>query len=297
MSKTILITGAGGVLAKKLIEKFRTDNEYNVIASSRNIDEIAPKNMYLNYVNNDDLINTNVMEKVDIIINCAFPRTEDEMILQEAREFFQCLVSKAVDFNVKGFINISSQSVYGNYRKYPSSEVEQVKPEDNYANTKLLCEKLGYSLTQNSLTHYTDIRLASLIGQEYPERVINKMIKGAVKTHKISVQNDKNIMGYLDVSDATEGLYQFVKNSKPENWKTIYNFGPEYENAINLEKFALIIKSLFEYINLNIELEINRAENADKLCTMDSSWFYEAAGWEPKIPIEKSIEKIFHSMV
>ena len=293
MSKNILITGANGALAQKLIEKYKTDDKYNIIASTRNIQNLKTRLAGVNYINNTDLIETEILKNIDIIVNCAFPRTEDIKAMYEAMLFYKCLVLKSIDMGTKGFINISSQSVYGSYRETPSYEISNLNPEDVYALTKCEIEDIGWALARNSSLKLTSIRLASLIGKEYPQRVINKMIKFGYQNKKIAVQNDKNIFGYLDIEDAAEGIYQFIKNSDIEKWKAIYNFGPKPDYSQNLAFIAKEIKKLFEKRNIKIELEIIKKEKADKLQTMNSKWFYEDSNWQPKITLEKSIEKIF----
>lgn len=294
--KNILITGANGILAKKLIEKFNDDDNYKVIASSRNIPNLLHSNE-INYIKNEDLITTNILKDVDIIINTAFPRSENTEELYSAMQFFECLVLKAIEEEVKGIINISSQSVYGSCRENPSFEINNLHPENNYAITKIACESIGWALTKNSLTKLTNIRLASLIGTEYSQRVINKMIQNAYNTHKIEVYNDKNILGYLDVEDAVNGLYEFVKNSTLKNWKPVYNFGQKYQNLASLKKIAQIIRNLFKIINFEIESNINETENADISCLMDSRCFYDDSNWEPNIPIENTIQRIFQQLI
>lgn len=293
MYKNILITGANGALAQKLIEKYKTDDKYNIIASTRNIQNLKTRLAGVNYINNTDLIETEILKNTDIIVNCAFPRTEDIKAMYEAMLFYKCLVLKSIDMGTKGFINISSQSVYGSYRETPSYEINDLNPEDIYALTKCLIEDIGWALAKDTPLKLTSIRLASLIGVEYPERVINKMIKFGYQNKKIAVQNDKNIFGYLDIEDAAEGIYQFIKNSDIEKWKAIYNFGVKPDYSQNLAFIAKEIKKLFEKRNIKIELEIIKKEKADKLQIMNSKWFYEDSNWQPKITLEKSIEKIF----
>ena len=293
MYKNILITGANGILAQKLIEKYNNKSQYNITASTRNIQNLKTRLAGVNYINNTDLIETEILKNTDIIVNCAFPRTEDISAMYEAMLFYKCLVLKSIDMGVKGFINISSQSVYGSYRETPSYEINDLNPEDIYALTKCLMEDIGWALAKDTPLKLTSIRLASLIGKEYPQRVINKMIKFGYQNKKIAVQNDKNIFGYLDIEDAAEGIYQFIKNSDIEKWKVIYNFGVKPDYSQNLAFIAKEIKKLFEKRNIKIELEIIKKEKADKLQIMNSKWFYEDSNWQPKITLEKSIEKIF----
>lgn len=297
MKKTLLITGANGALANKLIKKFANDDNYKIFASTRNLNSLKILIDGVKYISNQDLINTEILKDMDYVLNCAFPRTQDIGLLDSAKNNFHKLICRCVEVNVKNFINISSQDIYGNYREIPSYEHEY-NPQTNYAKTKLECEALVKKVIKDYSNdmNYTNIRLASLIGVEYPERVINKMINFAKNNKKITVQNYKNVFCYMDIDDAVCGLYNFVKNSNPKKWKDVYNFGvkPDYDG--NLLYIAQIIKNLFDKKGETIELEILRKEKADKLCLMNSEWFYKDSNWQPQISLEESIKQIFLKM-
>lgn len=292
----ILITGAGGILAQKLIDKFLINGNYNIVSSTRNVNSLLNKQNGIKYVNNTDLITTDILKNTDIIINCAFPRSQDTIALYEAMHFFELLVLKAIDLKVKGIINISSQSVYGSYREIPSRETDNLKPEDIYAFAKIACESIGWALTKESDTKHTNIRLASLIGKEYPQRAINKMVINADKAGKIEIQNDKNVLGYMDIDDAAEGLYAFVNNSDIDYWKTVYNLGQNSANEITMAEYAKIIQKQFDNNNKKLEIILNSKDKADKLCLMNSNWFYEISQWKPKKKISDFIEKLVNSL-
>lgn len=290
--KDILITGVNGVLAGKLINLFVKDSNYNIAASTRDMTKLARTHYKVKYISNDDLISKDIIKDFDFVIHCAFPTNLEVKDMFSATQFFQTLLSKSIEMKVKNFINISSQSVYGNYREYPSHEPEAA-PENIYALTKYNLECLGIEMTRCSEINYTNLRLASLIGNEFPERVINKMIKIALQTKKITVQNDKNIFGYVDADDISMAIYSFVENSMPDNWRKIYNVGGIPNSQENLEYIACIIKNLFKNINIDIQVDVNKQEKADKLCWMNSEHFYKASKWKPQFTLEKTIEKIF----
>lgn len=296
MNKTILITGANGTLAKKLIEKLSSDDNFQICASSRNIEK-THRFDNVQYINNVDLIKTDILSKVDFILNCAFPRDFKAEILAEAMEFYAALVEKAVEQKVKGIINISSQDIYGTYRENPSSENDKIHPENNYALTKHACEIIGSTAVKNSDTKLTNIRLGSLIGKEYPERVINKIITRAFDTKSISINNDKNVFGYMDVEDAVNGLIAFVNNSNPKDWAGIYNFGAKFSEQRNFEYIANTIRECFRNNNIDINLQVQNAEKADRLCLLNSKEFYLIANWQPEISLRQSIENIFAQIV
>ena len=290
---TILITGASGALARKLIYKFSQDSNFEVTAVSSNPDKIVVPIRNVKYVSIDKLLICRELKKdFDFIIHTAFPRKFEVEDMFKGSQIFEAVLLQAIATGTKNFINISSQSVYGNYRETPSSEYTQVNPQDIYALTKYHCESIGLALAERKI-NYTNIRLASLIGSEYPERVINKMINNAIKNNSITVMNDKDTFGYLHINDAVDGLYNFIKNSNPNEWKKIYNLGAISDYSENLEYIANIIKGLFASRGIEIKVTVNKQEKANKLCLQNSEWFYKEANWEPHITLKTAIEQIF----
>ena len=295
MSKTILITGANGTLAKKLIEKLSTDNDFEVCASSRNI-ETGSQFDNIEYVTNIDLVRTDFMSNVDVIVHCAFPREYNPDVLANAMTFYNSLVLKAVETNVKGIINISSQSVYGTYRENSALETTTVHPESDYALAKYACELIGLATVRNTDTKLTNIRLGSLIGIEYPERVINKIIKKASETKSISIDNDKTVFGFMDVEDAVTGLLKFIRNTETQNWSETYNFGAKRQEQRDFKRIVELISNCFKKNGIEIDLKINEAPEADKLCCLNSQKFYSEINWKPEISLKESIERIFNDI-
>ncbi len=292
----ILITGANGALAKKVIDEFLTDDNFEIYASTRCPETCRNAKKEVKYISNDSLLNTDVLKNIDYVLHCAFPRNYEAVDMFSAMNFFEKLLNTSIEKGVKNFVNISSQSIYGNYRNHPSTELE-ASPSDIYALTKYSCEHLGLAVAKNSNIKFANIRLASLIGNEFPERVINKMIKFAFEKYAITVQNDKNVFGFMHIDDAAKGLYKFIANSNPEMWKPVYNFGVKSNCNENLEYIASVIRELFSGKNMKIDITVNTCEKPDKLCLMDSSSFYGDAKWEPQITLKNAIEKIFFEII
>lgn len=292
----ILITGANGALAKKVINILSEDSNFEIIVSTRNLENISTPFSNIEYVSNQDLLEKDVLKNLDFVLHTAFPRKFEVKDMFEGALFFESLLQKAFEMNVKNFINISSQSVYGNYRELPSKEDDKLNPQDIYALTKYECERIGLALTKNEDINFTNIRLASLIGSEFPERVINKMINFAIKNGAISVQNDKNAFGYLHINDAAEGVCKFIKNTNPNEWKSVYNLGANSNPTENLAYISGIIKELCTSRGINVEVTINEQEKADKLCLQNSQLFYNDARWEPKLTLKEAIRLIFEEV-
>ena len=91
----ILITGANGALAKKVINILSEGNSFEILVSSRNPNKIIEKFDDIKYLSNNDLLKTDILKDVDFILHTAFPRNFDLKDMFEATSFFEALLRKA----------------------------------------------------------------------------------------------------------------------------------------------------------------------------------------------------------
>lgn len=291
--KKILITGANGVLAGKVLERLMQNKNIAVCAATRDKESFEKQCPDIVCVGYEDIFRTDFLKDIDLVLNCAFPRQFDMDILGKALGWYDALLSKAAEMNVQGLVNISSQSVYGNYREDFVDESGAIMPQDSYALTKYAGELLGHRASSAGNMRVTNLRLASLIGTEYPERVVNKIIVNAFNQPNISINNDKNVFGYMDIDDAAEGIAVFMEKTSAAEWERIYNVGIVSENFKNFAWTAECIASLFEDKGMKKNLEIQKKDKADKLCLMSSEKFYGITEWKPKTSLEETVGKIF----
>lgn len=295
--KKILVTGGTGVLAHKIAVELLKNPKYCVYVSTRNVEQYKKSNPTVDCVSNEDIFYTDFLNCFDFIINCAFPRQFDTQILGVAIDWYNRLLLQADQMKVKAFINISSQSLYGNYRETFVTEDANVHPQDTYALVKYACELLSKNLLPYTKMKITHLRLASLIGNEYPERVINKIISNAKEHDCISINNDKNVFGYMDLEDAVSGIAAFIQNSDYLNWDFCYNLGVQQSEFKDFSFIAQSIAKLFAERGERKTLEIHQKGKAEKLCRMDSENFYMTAKWKPHFSLDAAIEKIFRELI
>lgn len=292
-----MVTGGTGVLAHKIVMGLLKDKNYCVYVSTRNAEQYKKINDDVPCISNEEVFHANFLKDFDLIINCAFPRQFDTHILSDALAWYNNLLLQAVQMHVKSFLNISSQSLYGNYRENFVTENAVISPQDTYALTKYACELLSKNICSFDNMKITHLRLASLIGNEYPERVINRMILTAKENDSISINNGKNIFGYMDIEDAVSGILAFIKNTQCEDWDFCYNLGIEQHEFKDFSYIAQTIVNLFAQHGAVKKLEIQKKDKADKLCLMNSEKFYSASHWNPHFTLEATIEKIFMNLI
>lgn len=291
----IVVTGAGGFLGRELVSQLVECNKYNVFALTSSKDELEnyfAGNAKVIVFDRDVLFRQNIkIDKTDILINCAFPRSADKD-LADGMEYVKNVLESAVQNRIGAVINISSQSVYSPKRNRPANEGEKVQLTSMYAVGKYATELLTQSICQE--IPYTNIRLASLIGPGFDQRVTNKLVDIALDKKNLLIKTGKQYWGFLDVEDAARGIKSLLK--VPLNkWRKIYNLGSN--NAYTMLEIAQMIKKVLKE-TYDIEISINtEVAESEQSSALDSMSIQQDTGYTPQISLEESIRRIISKKI
>lgn len=287
----VIITGSGGLLGTELLNQLKNYEEVEVYALTSKYSSLVTK--YKNNRNiricNSSITAVNKMEltKEDILINCAFPRDiQADMAsgLKYIKEILEVVVYKGIG----KVINISSQSVYSQNRVCPAKEGDTVKLESMYSVGKYATELLTESICKN--INYTNIRLASLIGVQFEQRITNKLVKQVIQHNDLRIIGGQQIFSFLDVRDAASALIKMVQ-LPTNNWKKIYNLGTN--EAYTLSELTEIIISIGKKsFCLNARMEVEKKDNWQNF-QLDSSIFYRQFNWLPCYKIQDTVKEIY----
>lgn len=294
---TVVITGAGGFLGRNLLSLLRTEDVKVAAVTSKSQEELyrlSGKSDWkerLVVVAQDDYEEIKrVLRDASFLINCGFPRVMDGSSLANGMKFISWLFSLAKQQDVNAVINISSQSVYDQHRSKPAVETDPVSPDSPYALAKYATE-LMLNWTCEGLPS-TNIRLASLIGPGFNQRVINKMIISARERAQIDVNEQGSKFGYLDCLDAARGIIALLA-SNPDNWLTEYNLGAK--RPYTLTELATIIKKRRASYGLSTKVVVSQSDGKSINSSLNSEQFTALTGWHPLISMEESADRIIRS--
>lgn len=288
---SILITGASGFLGSSLALSLASQRNAVVYALTSNpwkLEDYADMEYFkLVDINKEELV-TRAFKQSDCVINCAFPRNADATGLATGLNYVCNVFSMAADFRVGSIINVSSQSVYSRHRTFPATENDTVCPESSYAVAKYASELMLNKICSNLI--HTNIRLASLIGPQFEQRVVNKLVKQAESGKSLTIRDDGSLYGFLDIEDAVSGL-EMLLSRKGNSWKQVYNLG--LDEGLTLTQIAYTVRQLCPYPNSSVYDVVEVVDNAAQSnSTLDSSLFRSEFSWQPNIGLAKSIEKI-----
>ena len=287
-SKTVMVTGAGGFLGRNLVAELASRGHAVYAVTSKSEGELGASELAAVVPNRDFEAIAELMDGADVLVNCAFPRNVDGYQLADGMDYLQRVFAIAGASQVGAVVNISSQSVYSQTRTEPAREDTPVCLESKYAVAKYASEQLLEAYCGDK--PHTNIRLASLIGPGFDQRVVNKMVRRALESGVIEVCDNGSRFGYLDVLDAADALVA-VCESDPDEWEQVYNLGPE--GGVTLTEIAeCAAKEVGARCGRQVKLRMGGSDSQATSSVLDSALFDRSFDWEARNSLLETVKRI-----
>lgn len=304
-----LITGSCGFIGSNFVRKFynliNEKQNFNKICSIDKMEQNFTKNNY--YINNhhnfyigditNKLLIQNIfeLEKPDYIIHFAAESHVDKSI-EDPSKFInsnvlgtQVLIDAAIKFNIKKFIYVSTDEVYGQLLDSQASSWQEdalTNPRNPYSASKLSGELLLKAAHQTFGLNYIITRCCNNFGpRQSNKNFIPKIIKSIINNEKMPIYGDgKQIREWIYVEDHCKAL---IKLAESEIINDTFNVSTGWEMT-NLEMFSVIANfmgkghDLVEFVKDRPGHDFRYAINANKI---------KSIGWKPTFDFSKSIEK------
>lgn len=279
--KQMIITGAGGFLGTEIISQCIENGEYEIYALTSKPEELTEKYRDCPRFH---LYGGEILEDA-YVVHCAFPRKEDGRELAAGLDYSKKCYRLLKKIAPRGIVHVSSQSVYSRKREKPASESTPVNLESGYAAGKYAAELLTNTFFEE--IPHTNLRMASLIGVGFEQRITNIFVEQALKNHEIHIQEGQQSFGFLDVRDAAAAVVRLLEDDSPKEWKEVYNVGTD-ENHTLREIAETVIGNVEEYCGIEAVLT---SEESD-VCfqsTLNSERFRRQFYWEPKYNLKDTV--------
>ncbi len=302
----ILVTGAAGFIGSHLCERLL--GEGLVVVGIDNFDDFYdPKIKHRNIstcLNNKnfrlieaDIRDRNAMEKAaeetEMIVHLAAragvrPSIEQPMLYNDVNiNGTMVLLEAANKHKVDKFIFASSSSVYGNNKKVPFSEDDNVDfPISPYAATKKACELICHTYHHLYGIDITSLRFFTVYGpRQRPDLAIHKFSRLIEQGKPIPVYGDGSMMrDFTYIDDVIEGTIAAMNKCEGYN---IYNLGESQPITVNdlieeIEK-ALDKTAIKKYLPLQPG-DVNRT-------FADINKAVKELGYNPSTPIPDGLAK------
>jgi len=257
--------------------------------------EMLPKNSF-EFIKGD-ISDSGLVDELskrhDAIINFAAESHVDRSITG-ARDFIetnvlgvQNLLAAALTNEVKTFVQISTDEVYGTISKGSWSEEFPLLPNSPYSASKASADLICRSYHK---TFGMDVRVTRCSNNygpyQFPEKVIPLFITNLIENKKVPLYGKGlNVRDWLHVDDHCQGIFAVLNAGKPGN---IYNIGGGRE-LTNRELTNLILEK-FGRDESNIEYVADRLGH-DLRYSVSHEKITQELGYQPKVRFEDGLEQ------
>lgn len=316
--ETILVTGGAGFIGSHLCEALLNkgnkvividnfNNYYDPMIKRRNIDEIKNTVQRNNILNNnfkvfegdirdkeklDEIFN----KKIDIIVHLAAmagvrPSIQNPKLYYDVNIMGTLnLLEKCKQCKITKFIFASSSSVYGNNKKVPFSENDNVDfPISPYAATKKSGELLLHTYHHLYNISTACLRFFTVYGpRQRPDLAIHKFTKLILEGKEIPFYGDGTTeRDYTYIEDIVNGIVSAIDLIDNHDYSyEIFNIGGDH--TISLKKMVQTIEAA---LGKKAKLNIMSMQPGDvnRTCA-DITKANRILGYRPKVNFEDGIK-------
>jgi len=272
----ILVTGGCGFIGSNFIKYLLTSSEITeeievinldkqtYAGQGKNIEHMGfSKDTRYKFIKGD-VCNKELVELIfkqeapDVIFNFAAESHVDRSI-QGSDDFMKSnllgvvnLLDNVKKHNIKKFIQISTDEVYGSAKDKSFSEIDQLNPSSPYSSSKAAAELIAISYFKTFKLPIIITRSANNYGPyQFPEKILSLFITNLIQGKKVPLMwtpenPGLNIRDWLHVKDNCRAIWFVSKNGETGQ---AYNIPGEVEKT-NIE----MTKKLLDYFNYNEEM-------------------------------------------
>jgi dTDP-glucose 4,6-dehydratase len=305
MDKTfLLVTGGCGFIGSNFIRHMLSKYPYHIInldkltyaGNPENLKEIEADERYT-FVKGD-IAEKADLEKVfktpiDSVVNFAAESHVDRSIM-DPDTFIRTningtfsLLEEAKKRNIKRFIQISTDEVYGSLGKEGKfTETTPLAPNSPYSASKTSSDLLAMAYYKTYGTPVIITRCSNNYGPyQFPEKLIPLIVSNALADMELPVYGDgMNVRDWIHVADHCEAIDAVLHRGLVGN---VYNIGGENERT-NIEIVKLILKVLGKPETM-IKYVKDRPGH-DRRYAIDSTKIKRELGFEPVMSFGEGME-------
>jgi len=228
----------------------------------------------------------------NIVVHFAAETHVDRSIL-EAAEFiktdvigtFVLLESARAADNLKCFVQISTDEVYGSVPNGSSVETDELRPRNPYSASKAGADRLAYSYWATYGVPVVITRASNNYGPfQFPEKAIPLFITNAFDNIPVPLYGKGlNIRDWLHVMDHCRGIDLVIERGQTGE---VYNIGGGNEvRNVDLTHMLLRFAERPESLIKNVQ----DRKGHDQRYSLDTAKL-RALGWKPEVPFDEGLK-------
>ena len=231
-----------------------------------------------------------LMPNIDIVVNFAAEShvdrsigNPDDFIKTDVYGAF-VLLEAARRNNIKKFVQISTDEVYGSIIDGSFKETDALEPSSPYSASKAGADRLAFSYFVTYKLPVIITRCSNNYGPyQYPEKLIPLFVTNAMDDKSLPIYGDgKNVRDWIYVMDHCSAIDFLIEKGVDGQ---VYNIGAGNE-LTNLEITATILQSLNKPDSLKNFVQDRLGH--DRRYSVDTSKL-RAMGWQPRFSFTEAI--------
>jgi dTDP-glucose 4,6-dehydratase len=300
----VLVTGGAGFIGSNFVHYFlqRFPSSHVVVLDAltyagrrENLDGVPAKSLtFLHGDIRDPAAAERAMEGCDMVLNFAAESHVDRSI-ETPGEFIQTdvygvfvLCEEARRREVRRFIQISTDEVYGEVLEGHVTEEAPLLPRSPYAASKAGGDRLAYAYFATYGLPVVVSRCSNNYGpRQYPEKLVPLFVTNAIDDQPLPVYGGgRNRRDWLHVDDHCTALVALLE--EPDIEGETFNIGAQHELDV-LTITDTILRLLDKPATLIRHVEDRPGH--DRRYAVDSSKLTRLTGWTPRISFEDGIRR------
>jgi len=301
-TREVLVTGGAGFIGSNFVRHaLQTHPDWHIT----NLDKLTyagrmetlkdvvdhPRHRFVHGDVADPQVAAPLVKASEIVVHFAAETHVDRSIL-EAGEFirtdiigtFVLLEAARAASNLRSFIQISTDEVYGSVPKGSSVETDELKPRNPYSASKSGADRLAYSYWATYHVPVIVTRASNNYGPyQFPEKVMPLFITNALDNIPLPLYGEGlNIRDWLHVTDHCRGIDVVIERGMPGE---VYNIGGGNEvRNVDLTRALLRLldrpDSLIKPVEDRPGHDLRYSLDTTKLKTL---------GWQPQVPFDEGL--------
>lgn len=228
-NKSILITGGGGYLGSKLVEKL-SNTTANILIIDLVLNHVSAR--LLKNFRNVQFMNIDLLDYSALKVACDYIKPDlifhFAALMDRQRDFSS--YKKIYDVNVQGTLNLlealnahtyqsfffsSTAEVYGIKNKSPFREDQIPSPVSSYSLTKLMAENLISTYSVNYDKPYTILRMFNFHGDDMPENFfLSQLVYSLMHDKDFRMTGGKQFRDYMHIDTLIDIIVRLASTEK-----------------------------------------------------------------------------------
>jgi dTDP-glucose 4,6-dehydratase len=293
----VLVTGGAGFIGSNFVRyALKTHPEWRVTTLDKltyagrreNLHDVMddPRHTFVHGDIIDAPVSGPLVERSEIVVHFAAETHVDRSIMSagdfirtDVEGTFVLLEAARRAKQLRRFIQISTDEVYGSVPTGASVETDELRPRNPYAASKAGADRLAYSYWATYDLPVIITRASNNYGPyQFPEKVIPLFVTNAIDNIPVPLYGDgKNVRDWLHVDDHCRGIDLVIERGINGE---VYNIGGG-NDIPNIELTHRILEGLDKPLSLIKPVEDRKGH--DRRYCLDTTKL-QGLGWAPQVP-------------